>query len=157
MARLNAEENAREVRPIDVDGNSPKFNADGSQNVVPLVNPPAPANTTPVVSTGFGSVASTAGVDTNYTIPNGETLTIQVLLAGAEANTGGSVVDLFEDPNGDLSVLNRIANLYVDGSSDNAPLQRTFAGDGTRRIVLRRRGFSSNGREMFAQWSGYTQ
>ena len=138
-------------------GNYLQPNADGSLNTIPLVNPPAPVNTTPKNVSAFGDVASTAGVDTYYTITNGKILTIQSFIAGAEENTGGSVCEMFYDPNANLTGMTRISTLYLNGSSDNTPVQQTFTGNGTRRIVLRRRGFSSNAREMFAQWFGYEE
>lgn len=130
-------------------------NSDGSINTVPQLSPDAPTGTTQVVQETFSDVASTAGVDLNYVIPNGETLTIQLLVAGAEESTGGSVVELFYDPNGDLSVLTRISTLFVNGQSDNTPVNQEFVGNGTRRIVVRKRGYSSAAREMFAQWIGF--
>lgn len=133
-----------------------KVNSDGSINAA-IVQPPAPSNAVPVNISAFGDVASTAGVDTYYTITNGETLTIQYLLAGAEYDASGSVVELFYDPNGNLSVLTRISTVFVNATSDSAPVQQIFTGNGTRRIVLRRRGFGANAREIFAQWFGYEE
>lgn len=160
---INGEDDAELVKAV-VTGEDPQntgvfrnvgVNTDGSLNVVPLLNPPAPANTTPVNISAFGQVASTSGVDTYYTITNAKTLTIQTFLAGAEETTGGSIVSLFYDPNGNLSVLTRISSLFVNGVSDNAPVAQNFVGNGTRRIVLRRRGYTTSSREMFGQWIGY--
>lgn len=136
-------------------GDNLKINSDGSINTVPQLNPEAPANTTQVIQETFGDVASTAGVDLAYTIPNGETLTIQLFGAGAEQTTAGSVVELFYDPNGDLSVLTRVSTLFVNGTSDNTPVNQEFIGNGTRRIVMRRRGYDGSAREIFGQWIGY--
>lgn len=131
-------------------------NANGSINVTNVdVDPPV--NTTPVVITAFGSVASTAGDDTFYTIPNGVNVTLQQLDGGSEENVGGSVIELFHDPNGNLTGMTRLGVLYVNGSSNELPLAQTFTGDGTARIVLRRRGFSTGGREMFARWKGFEE
>lgn len=132
-------------------------NSDGTINVVPKLTPEAPAGTTPKVVSVFGDVASTAGVDTYYTITNGYNLTIQTFLAGAEYDSAGSVAELFYDPNGNLSVLTRISTLFVNAASDNAPVNQTFTGNGTRRIVLRRRGYAANAREVFGQWIGYEE
>ena len=134
-----------------------RVNGDGSLNTIPLVNPPAPLNTTPVNISAFGDVASKTGVDTYYTITNTKTLTIQSFVAGAEYDSAGSVVEMFYDPNGDLSVLTRISTIFVNGQSDNTPVQQTFTGDGTRRVILRRRGYGANGREIFGQWFGYEE
>lgn len=155
MADLDSTETS-EVTVADTDGvNRLAVNSDGSINVIPLLVPPAPTGTTPVSVSAFSVVSSTAGVDTYYTITNTKTLTIQTFLAGSEETTGGSVVGLFYDPNGDLSVLTRISTLFVNGFSDNSPVSASFVGNGTRRIVLRRRGYTSSNREMFAQWLGY--
>jgi len=132
------------------------INSDGSINTA-IINPPAPVDATPVNISAFGDVASTAGVDTYYTITNAKTLTIQTLLAGAEYEVSGSIVELFYDPNGDLTVLTRISTIFVNATSDTAPVQQIFIGNGTRRIVLRRRGFGASAREMFAQWFGYEE
>lgn len=111
-----------------------------------------------VATEDFGNVASTSGVDTYYTISNGQTLTIQNLVAGAETNSGGSIVELFFDPDADLGVnLTRIGTSFVDGDSDSQLINQSFVGDGTARIVLRRRGYTGAAREMFAKWIGYEE
>ena len=137
--------------------NTLAVNADGSIKTVPLLNPPAPSGATDVVRDAFDDVASTIGVDLNYTITNLQTLTIQTLLAGSEATTGGSIVELFEDASGTGTPLVRISSLFVNSQSDNAPVNQSFVGDGTRRIILRRRGYSGSAREMFAQWIGFEE
>ena len=131
-----------------------KVNSNGSINVT-SVPVSAPSNATPVVRTAFGAVSSTSGIDDLYTITSGKDLTIQVLQAGAEENTGGSAVDLFHDPNGNLTGMTRLITLYENGDSTSDPIEQTFTGNGTARIVMRRRGFSNNAREMFARWTGY--
>ena len=115
----------------------------------------SPANTTAVVQSAFGDVATTTGEDTIYTITNGKTLTIQRLSAGSEETTGGSVVELFEDPNGNLTGMTRIETIFTNGNSGNVDIGLDFIGNGTRRIVLRRRGFTSSAREMFGRWQGF--
>lgn len=118
----------------------------------------APAGTTPVTVQAFGDVASTAGVDTYYTITNGYNLTIQQLSAGAEGETGGSIVELFWDPDGDLGVnLERIDTIFIDSATNQIEINTTFTGDGTARIVLRRRGYTSSAREMSARWIGFEE
>lgn len=119
--------------------------------------PPIPEGSTQVVvDSGLNDVASTAGVDTLYTIPNGQTLTIQSLGGGAEYITAGSVIELYEDPNGNLSVLNLIGSpLFVNGTTEQISIGQEFVGNGTRRIVMRRRGYSANAHEMASFWYGY--
>lgn len=137
-------------------GDNLKVNPDGSINVAGQVIS-VPPNTTEVDQNVFGSVSSTTGVDTIYVIPNGETLTIQQLSGGAEEHTSGSIIELFEDPNGNLSVLNRIETVFVNGDSRQVTVQREFVGDGTRRIILRRRRYASNAKEIWGRWRGYTE
>lgn len=156
MADLQNREKGRTVIEDGSTGTDLKVNADGSINAA-IVIPPAPVAATPVNVSVFGDVASTAGVDTYYTITSGKNLTIQTILAGAEYDSAGSVVELFYDPNGNLSVLTRLSTEFVNAASTNAPVQQMFIGDGTRRIVLRRRGFTATAREIFAQWIGYEE
>lgn len=117
----------------------------------------APAESTVITKENFADIATTSGTDTIYTITNGETLTIQLISAGSEASTGGSVTELFEDPNGDLSVLNRIETVFNNGDSASIVIDRDFVGDGTRRIVMRQRGYTSAAREMFGRWQGFEE
>ncbi len=132
-----------------------KINSDGSLNVIATILTPDGA--TRVVTSVFGSVGSTAGVDTIYTITNGQTLTVQILQAGAEGDVSGTVIELFEDPNGDLSVLNRVTLIFVNGASNGRIVQQTFVGDGVRRIVMRRRTYTASTREVEARWVGYEE
>lgn len=143
------------IRAGTTSNNELEVNTDGSVNVVPLLNPPAPANTTAVTTSAFGDVSNTSGDDTYYTITNTKVLTIQTLVAGSEETTGGAIVELFYDPNANLTGMTRISTLFVNGTSDNTPVGQNFTGNGTRRIVLRRRSYSSSAREMFGQWIGY--
>lgn len=116
----------------------------------------APSNTTEVIRIAQSSINS--DTDTTYTITNGKTLVLQVLQAGSESNTnGGSKVSLFEDPNGDLSTLNLIAILYVNGSSSELALDTVYVGNGTRRIVMRRSIFAGASREVTSRWKGFEQ
>ena len=119
--------------------------------------PPIPVGATAVNVEDFGGVASTSGINTFYTITNAKTLTIQSFFGGAEDKTGGSVCELFSDPNGDLSVLTRIRTIWVSGTSFTVGVGQAFVGNGTRRIVARRRGYSGSSREMEIAWSGYEE
>lgn len=136
-----------------------KPRSDGTLDVNANVGgiPPIPEGATQVITnTGLSDVSSTAGVDTFYTITNAKVLTIQSLAGGAEAVTSGSVVELYYDPSGTGTPLTLIgAPLWVDGESNQVSIGQEFTGDGTRRIVLRRRGYSGSAREMAASWFGY--
>lgn len=115
-----------------------------------------PADTTEV--TLIAQTNINGSEDTTYTITNGKTLTLQILQAGAEQNTtGGSKVTVFEDPNGNLSVLNLIAVLYVNGNSSEASLSTSYSGNGTRRIVMRRTALAGASREIFGRVKGFEQ
>ncbi len=117
-----------------------------------------PIDTTEVVQVAQGDVSSGSPQDTIYTITNGDTLNIQTLQAGAEENTtGGSKIELYEDPNGDLSTLNLIAAIYVNGNSSQDDISQSFEGDGTRRIVLRRTAIAGAAREVFGRWKGFEE
>lgn len=112
-----------------------------------------PPNTTQVVRTAYDAVAVSS--DTFYTITSGKTLTIQRMTTAIEASTAGSVVELFYDPNGDLSVLTPIVAIIGSGTSNQADINDDFVGNGTRRIVMRRRRFDGGSRTIFARWKGY--
>jgi hypothetical protein len=115
--------------------------------------PTPPAATTPIKVTAKSIMSGT--VDTLYTITNGTILTIQRLSAGAQSSNSGHVIELFEDPNGDLSVLNIIDDIYVNGSSDQKDLLGDFTGDGIRRILLRRRAFGGGNNDVTGIWQGF--
>lgn len=114
------------------------------------VTPPA---STSVIQTEFDGVSGTD--DNLYTITNGTTLTIQQFFGGAESSTAGTVIELYEDPNGDLTVLNEIAIIFAAGVSNFTDLSESFTGDGTRRILLRRRRLDGGSREVFGRWVGF--
>jgi len=152
MAREEAR--ARVIEDADTLDNM-KVNPNGSINVV-TVAATVPDAGTPIIEDAFTSVATVAGVDTIYTITNSTTLTIQTFTSGSEEKTGGSVAELFEDPNGNLTPLNRIDSIYTNGNTTNVPIGTDFVGNGTRRIVMRQRGLgSSSAREVFSRWSGF--
>jgi hypothetical protein len=115
--------------------------------------PTPPAATTPVKISAKDVMSAT--VDTFYTITSGKTLTIQRLSAGAQSSNSGHIIELYEDPNGDLSVLNIIDDIYVNGSSSQKDLLGDFIGDGTRRILLRRRAFGGGNNDVTGIWQGY--
>lgn len=121
-----------------------------------LVSPEAatPSDTTEVIRVAQSSINSDQ--DTIYSITNGKVLTLQIFQAGAELNSiGGSKISLYEDPNGNLSVLNLITVLYVNGASAEASLSTSFSGNGTRRIVMRRSVFAGSSREVFGRFKGF--
>ena len=135
-------------------GNDLIVNADGSIKVNQSIAPPL--TSTPIDINEFDSVSSTVGVDTYYVITNSKVLTIQGMSGGAELHTSGSIVELFYDPDADLGVnLERVETVFVNGNSESATVQRDFIGDGTKRIVLRRRRYAANAKEMWGRWRGF--
>ena len=145
----------QEVRLVDPTSQTPvNVTSDGRLLVSQELS--APADTTPIKRVVQGDISTTT--DDTFTITNGKMLTIQRVQAGSEQNTtGGSKVELLDDPNGDLSVLNLIAVVYVNGDSNQLDVGETFTGDGTRRIILRRDVFGGGAREIFARWDGFEQ
>ena len=138
-------------------GNDLEPNSDGSVNVVVIDNPAIPSGATGVNQEYFGSIATTSGDNQFYVITNLKTLIIQTFFGGAESSQSGSVVELFFDVNGNLSVLVRIRTIWVDGASFSVGVNQDFIGNGTARMVMRRRGYSGSGREMEVAFSGYEE
>jgi hypothetical protein len=102
--------------------------------------------------TQFDSVANVS--DSFTIIPNGESVVIKTLLAGAESGNGGSKVELYEAPNGNTTGLIFIGVLFVDASNGQADLNYTTEiGDGTRAILLRRERFGGGAVEIYASFS----
>lgn len=144
------------VTVVDTEHGTKLHISDQGRIEVIVVPAEAPADTLAISTSAFGDVASTSGVDFPYTITAGSTLTIQEFTAGAEYDSAGSVVELYWDPAGDMgSQARRIEVLFVNAASANVPIAEDFVGDGTARIVLRRRGFTAVAREMFGRWKGY--
>jgi hypothetical protein len=138
------------------DANNPLFKAsvDSSGRLLVATPPPtSPPDTIPVVITAFGDV--NGNVDSSYTITNGKTLHISRLLAGSEETTKACRATLYENPSG--IILNLIATLYVNGSSDKFDLSQTFIGNGVRKIILRRTNLGTGNKEVFARFEGYEE
>jgi len=116
--------------------------------------PTPPPATLAVVATEFSDMSGT--VDTIIPITDTKILTLQRFAGGAEVDgPAGNVIELFDDPNGDLSVLNVIDVIFASGNSDQHDLNAPFIGDGTRRIILRRRRLGGGAREIFARVEGF--
>lgn len=148
--RLEGEGNA--VRITDGDGHYADVTAAGRLQVS-QEPPEPPVGTTSVIVTEYDDVSTTD--DNVYTIPNGETLYIQRLSAGAESGNGGSVAELWYDPNGTGVGMTIIDAVHVDGSSAQHDLNSSYEGDGTRAIRLRRKRYGGGAVEIFARWEGY--
>lgn len=125
-------------------------------NLQVITPPPQPPPTaTAANDTQYSGIGSTT--DTFFTIPNTRTLFINRFISGAEASTKGSVAELYFDINGDLSVLEIIAVQFLSGSNASSDLAAVYDGDGTARIVMRRRRLDGGNVEFFASWIGYVE
>jgi 3D (Asp-Asp-Asp) domain-containing protein len=136
----------------DVTGNIAEVNASGELKVIAAQPTPPPA-TTAVRVVEKGSISGT--VDNFYTITNTKTLSIQRLSGGAESSNSGHIIELFEDASGTGTPLVAIEDIYVNGQSGQKDLLGDYVGDGTRRILLRRRAFGGGASEVTAIWQGY--
>ena len=158
MADLSEKDSASTTKLVgaDSDGVETYFagvNPDGS--LPTSSSPSTPPFADPIIRTGISNVGISSPGDDLYTITNGKTLKVQQLSGGAQDGTDGSKISLFEDPNGDLSVLHLFAVLYVNQSSWQIDLQNEFVGNGVRRVLMRRYAFSASTREIFGRWIGY--
>lgn len=99
--------------------------------------------------------------DDFYTITNDKTLVIQVLGASsASAGTGKSIIiELFDDPNGDESLLIPIPGAVLMGNNFNTErvISRTFSGDGVRRILMRITQDGNASMKIASEWRGFEQ
>ena len=129
------------------------FDQSGNLKTVAVVT--APPDTDPVTVTAKSSISGT--VDTFYTITNAKTLTLQRVSGGAETSNSGHIIELFEDPTGTGTPLTPIEDIYVNGSSGQKDLSNEYIGDGTRRILLRRRAFGGGSNEVTGVWQGFEQ
>ncbi len=147
----------------DTSGNVAEVDA-SNRLLVSTPPPEPPSGTTPVVITEFDDVLGNNRDYNYYTIPNGETVTIQSLIGGSEGTNNESYIALWHDPTGtnasgaeddgdpswDIIVLGFTANSNVQFD-----LNQSFVGDGTARIVLHRRRMDGGQRLMFGRWQGY--
>lgn len=140
----------------DNDNQEMGVNSDGSINVVPTI-PVVPSDATPVSASVFNSVSTTSGTDTDYTITSGKTLFLQQFTVAVEGETGGSAIELWYDPNGTGVGMTLINVIITDANTISVPLSESYDGDGTKAIKIRRRGYTSSGREVFAKWTGYEE
>lgn len=119
-----------------------------------------PVGTTSVKRPGNGliTLGSNETVDDFYTITNGKTLTLLRMKVNCQptGNTHARV-ELFEDPNGDESVLNSIETMFGFGNNDFQDFNQTFVGDGTRRIILRATHVGGGSIEIDRQWEGFEE
>jgi len=116
----------------------------------------APPDTTSVSTSAFSLITKDDIENTIYTVTAGSTLTIQTV-SFACPNIGLAKyvrITIYEDPNGDLSVLNRKYTGYCSGENFVRALDLEFVGDGTNRIVLQAEAFGVS-MEIFRRWAGF--
>lgn len=117
--------------------------------------PPAGPGETAVGESLRGNLSGTN--DDEYTIPSGDTLQIRSLFGGVEDNGAGCVFSLFDDPNGDKSVLTLIsagAEIIINGDTQQNNITIDILGDGTRRIVMRAEQLTGGSYRTTVSWSG---
>lgn len=87
----------------------------------------------------------------------GETMTIQRLTASGASSVEGSVVELYEDPAGDLSNLVFIDDIVVNGSSFSQNLIHTIVGSATMRLLMRRLRLDGSKRRLKGRVEGFIE
>ena len=146
-------ENPLEINLIDQSTGIPvKVDASG-RLLVSIAPPTPPPATTPIEIIAFSIMGDS--VDTFLTITNGKILTVTQFRAGSETSNKGTKVELFEDPNGDLSVLNLIDVIFINGNSNSNALNKNFVGNGTRRMLLRRTHLTGGFIQIFGAFRGF--
>lgn len=121
-----------------------------------LLNQVVPPGTTRVVDVTQELVSGF--FDTTYLIPSGKILTVQRVFCASSLSLGNVVsskIDLYDDPNGDGTVLNLITTLYTIGALVDIFINEQFVGNGTRRVRIRRTTLDVGAREIYARWEGY--
>lgn len=152
MADLSNTKDTQGVSLIDEsNGYAAKVDANGRVLVSTLPVPPTAA--TPVSQTAYSSMSST--VDTDYVIPNDKNVTILFFAGSGQADSDGTAVELYYDPNGTGVGMTLIDVGIVSGNSFQNQLDITFTGNGTRKIKLRRRRLTGSAIDVFGRWSGY--
>ncbi|HNR90701.1 MAG TPA: hypothetical protein PKM65_20360 [Spirochaetota bacterium] len=142
------------LRDATFDSRLAKVDASGNQLVI-LAAPVPPTGKTAISNTQQGDMS---GVQNSFTvIPNGYSVVIQRLKAGAEhESNGGSKVELWYAPNGNTTGMTLLEAIYINGSSNQFDLAyESPIGNGTRAILLRRSRLIGGSVEVFAKWEGY--
>ena len=113
--------------------------SDGRLRVASVDMTPPPSAAA-VTMGGYASIANNTTIDILRTIISGKTFYLQLFKCRSAGNnsTGYTEFSIFEDPNGNLSVLNRIDTVLLQGGGDFDTAQiNSYVGNGTRRILLR--------------------
>jgi hypothetical protein len=133
-------------------GDPVTFSFDGS-GFLQVVNPP------PVPPAGTTGLNQVIDIDSNaiqndvYTIPSGETVTLQAVEFTCES---GMKMELFEDADGTGASLTTLHKAFVTGDFGLLNIADQITGDGSKAIRLRLTPTTAGGpREMFGRWVGY--
>lgn len=131
-----------------------------------VVQPPptAPTGTTalgfPAYPDDQYTIGPNATVDVSTVIPNGETWTVQRLKSGAaDGGTGKNIiVQLFYDPVPPLGAgVERLDAVFLNADNAERVIDRTFTGDGTRRILMRTTQQGAASMAVYTKWTGFKQ
>lgn len=136
------------------------------QGSVSIVSPEAPAAATAVMILGDSPLDMNNTEDsTAYVIPDGETFTLQQIIAGAEGDTTerGTAIEVFYD---DVGTDRLIFREYITGFTSSVTVNLSEARDGTaltgnaggtKTIFLRRRRLSGGSLEVDAVAFGFSE
>jgi len=150
----------------DPSGNLADVSSSGELKVV-QAPPTPPPGTTPFNIIASGNLGGNANGYDTFTIPNGTNAIVQTFKASAEGESR-SKCELYSDPLGvDATGPNGGDNIpaswvlidvtYTDNNKNVSPQSEdvSYPGDGTARIVLRRKRLEGGGREIFGRIDGY--
>jgi hypothetical protein len=142
------------VKIIDGEGNGYLTKVDSTGRLLVSTQVVVPPNTTPVSVVYYSNVSGT--VDNFYVIPNGVNLRLTRFSAGAEVEqTAGQAIELYYAPNGTTTGIILLDIIFASGNSDQHDLDDTFAGNGTRSILIRRRRLSGGSKLIYGKFGGY--
>lgn len=132
---------------------------DTSGRLLVSTQAPVPTSSTPISYSVVGNVNGNSTSNTYFALSTTLGTTIQKFAAGGEGvkKGGGHKVELYEDPNGNASILNLIAILYIpdSGGSASQDLNVEYAANGTRRILIRRTRMAGSSGEIYGAFSGF--
>ena len=120
--------------------------------------PEIPAGSVAVKTQVQGNVAGTTAIDTDYVVPDGDTLTITKLLAGGEAGSRESKFELYHSTDAGVSDGTLLEFGYIgDGGQDvKREPNFTVTGSGVNVVIrMRRERLDANTRELAASWEGH--
>lgn len=139
------------------------FDDNGFLQVV-LAPPTAPPGTTSIEFPAYPddqyTISSNATVDVSTVIPNGEVWTIQRLKAGAADGGQGKniLVSLYYDPVPPFGIgTERLDAVFLNADNAERVIDRTFTGNGTRRIIMRTIQQGAASMAIYTKWTGFKQ